>query len=145
MDFLTALDIGASCLSAERAHLNIISMNLANAKTTRTPEGGPFQRRSVVKATTDVDSPFSRTMQDHLTRELKGVRILGIARDASRVKRVFEPGHPDADKEGYVLYPDINVVEEMTNMLSVTRTYEASVASVSSIKGMWSKALELGR
>ena len=145
MDFLTALDISASSLSAERAHLDIISMNLANAKTTRTPEGGPYQRRSVIKATTDVDAPFARTMQDHLTRELKGVRILGVARDAGRVKSVYEPGHPDANKEGYVLYPDINVVEEMTNMLSVTRSYEASVASISSVKGMWNKALELGR
>ncbi|BBD09344.1 flagellar basal body rod protein FlgC [Desulfovibrio ferrophilus] len=145
MDFLTALDIGSSALSAERTNLNIISMNLANAKTTRTAEGGPYQRRGVIKATTDVDARFSRVMQDHLTRELKGVRILGISRDSERMKQVFEPGHPDANKDGYVTYPDINVVEEMTNMLTTTRSYEASVASISSVKGMWNKALELGR
>lgn len=145
MDFLTALDIGASGLSAERTHLNIISMNLANAKTTRTEEGGPYQRRAIVKATADVDAPFAKAMQDAQTRQLKGVRILGIARESGDFKRVFEPGHPDADKEGYVLYPDINVVEEMTNMLTATRSYEANVSSITSIKGMWSKALELGR
>jgi len=145
MDFLTALDIGASGLSAERTHLNITSMNLANAKTTRTPEGGAYRRRTVVKATTDVDSPFAKAMQDAQTRELKGVRILGIARDERPGKRVFEPGHPDADQEGYVTYPDINVVEEMTNMLTSTRSYEANVSSMQSVKSMWNKALEIGR
>lgn len=145
MDFMTAIDIGASGLSAERASLNIISMNLANAKTTRTMEGGPYQRRMVIKGTTEIDDPFTSVMQDHLSRQLKGVRILGISRDSERFKNVFEPGHPDANEEGYVRYPDINVVEEMTNMLTSTRTYEANVASIGSIKGMWNKALELGR
>jgi len=145
MDFLTALDIGSSGLSAERANLNIISMNLANAKTTRTMEGGAYQRRSVIKATTEIDAPFTRVMQDHLSRQLKGVRILGISRDSEAMKRVFEPGHPDADQDGYVTYPDINVVEEMTNMLTTTRSYEAGVASITNIKGMWNKALEIGR
>ena len=145
MDFLTAIDIGRSSLSSQRAHLNIIAMNLANAKTTRTPEGGPYQRRSIVMSTTKVDEPFAKCMEDKLTRQLRAVRILGVARDATRIKSVYEPSHPDANKEGYVLYPDINVVEEMTNMLSVSRSYEASVGSISTIKGMWSKALEMGR
>jgi flagellar basal-body rod protein FlgC len=145
MDFMTALDIGASGLSAERTHLNIISMNLANAKTTRTAEGGAYRRRTVVKAATDVDSPFAKAMQDAQTRELKGVRVLGIARDERPGKRVYEPGHPDADQEGYVTYPDINVVEEMTNMLTATRSYEANVSSIQSVKSMWNKALEIGR
>lgn len=145
MDFLTAIDVAASGLSAERTHLNIISMNLANAKTTRTPEGGPYRRRTVVKGTTDVDAPFAKAMRDAQTREIKGVRILGIARDSRPFKRVYEPGHPDADRDGYVLYPDINVVEEMTNMLTATRSYEASVSGMQNIKGMWNKALEIGR
>ena len=144
MDFMTALDIGASGLSAERTHLNIISMNLANAKTTRTPEGGPYRRKSVVFATADVDSPFSRAMRNALDREVKGVRVLGVAQDTRPLKRVYEPGHPDADPEGYVFYPDINVVEEMTNMLTAIRTYEAGVAAITSVKGMFQKALSLG-
>ncbi len=145
MDFLTAIDVASSALSAERTSLNIISMNLANAKTTRTAEGGPYRRRTVVKATADVDAPFAKAMRDAQTREIKGVRILGIARDSRPFKRVYEPGHPDADQDGYVMYPDINVVEEMTNMLTATRSYEAGVSSMQNIKGMWSKALEIAR
>jgi flagellar basal-body rod protein FlgC len=144
MDFMTALDIGASGLSAERTNLNVISMNLANAKTTRTPEGGAYRRKSVVLASTDVDSPFSKVMRDALGRELKGVRVLGIAQDERPLKRVYEPGHPDAGADGYVNYPDINVVEEMTNMLTSVRNYEASVSSMSAVKNMYQKALTLG-
>ena len=145
MDFMTALDIGVSGLSAERTHLNIIAMNLANAKTTRTAEGGPYQRKSVYVAAADVDSPFSKVMQSALGRELRGVRVEGIATDQRPSKMVYEPGHPDANEDGYVAYPDINVVEEMANMMTAQRGYEANVASIDTIKGMYMKALELGR
>lgn len=144
MDFMTALDMGASGLSAERTRMNIISMNLANTKTTRTPEGGPYRRKAAVMATTPIDSPFSKAMSTALDRELKGVRVLGIAQDSRPLKRVYEPGHPDANEEGYVFYPDINTVEEMTNMLTAIRAYEANVASISGVKSMFNKALELG-
>jgi flagellar basal-body rod protein FlgC len=145
MDFFNALDIGASALSSERTQMNIISMNLANAKTTRTPEGGPYQRKSVVLQAVDVDSPFSKAMQDALTRELKGVRVMGVANDQRPLKKVYEPSHPDANQEGYVSYPDINVVEEMTHMITAIRSYEASVASMTSVKGMVEKAIRLGQ
>jgi flagellar basal-body rod protein FlgC len=145
MDFLTALDIGATALSAERTQLNVISMNLANAKTTRTPEGGPYKRKSVLLQATDVDTPFSRVMKDAMDGEAKGVKVSAVATDSRPPKRVYEPGHPDADKEGYVSYPDINVVEEMASMITVSRSYEANIATVSTAKGMYTKALELGR
>ncbi len=145
MDFMTALDIGASALSAERTHLNIISMNLANVKTTRTPEGGPYRRKSVTFAATGVDSPFSKTMQSALGKELRGVRVENIAIDKRPLKMVYEPGHPDANEEGYVAYPDINVVEEMANMMTAQRGYEANVTSIDTIKAMYAKALEIGR
>jgi flagellar basal-body rod protein FlgC len=145
MDFMTALDIGASGLSAERTHLNIIAMNLANAKTTRTVEGGPYRRKSVYLAAADVDSPFSKVMRSALGRELRGVRVEGIAIDRRPFKMVYEPGHPDANEEGYVAYPDINVVEEMANMMTAQRGYEANVASIETVKGMYMKALELGK
>lgn len=145
MDFMTALDIGASALSAERTHINIISMNLANAKTTRTAEGGPYQRKSVFLAATEVDSPFARSMQTELGRELRGVRVEGIAIDKRPFKLVYEPGHPDANDEGYVAYPDINVVEEMANLMTAQRGYEANVTSIDTVKSMYTKALELGR
>ena len=145
MDFMTALDIGASALSAERTHINIISMNLANAKTTRTMEGGPYQRKSVYLAAAEVDSPFSRNMQSELDRDLRGVRVEGIAVDKRPHRMVYEPGHPDANAEGYVAYPDINVVEEMANLMTAQRGYEANVTSIDTIKAMYNKALELGR
>lgn len=145
MDFMTAFDIASSALSAERTNMNIISMNLANAKTTRTAEGGPYRRKSVTFAATPVESPFAKAMSSALDRELKGVRVLDIAIDKRPLKRVYEPGHPDADQEGYVFYPDINTVEEMTNMLASMRSYEASATSIENIKAMYTKALEIGR
>ncbi len=145
MDFMTALDIGASALTADRMTLNITAMNLANAKTTRTPEGGPYKRRTVVRAATDVDHPFSKHMQGALDRELKGVRILNVLPDGRPPKQIYEPGHPDADENGMVTYPDINVVEEMANMMTAQRNYEANVSTVETIKAMYNKALEIGR
>ena len=145
MDFMTALDIGASALTADRLTLNITAMNLANAKTTRTLEGGAYRRRTVIRASMDVDSPFSKHMESALDRELKGVRILNVLPDRRPPRIVFEPGHPDADADGMVRYPDINVVEEMANMMTAQRNYEANVTTVETVKTMYNKALEIGR
>ena len=145
MDFMTALDIGASGLSADRTRINTIAMNLANAKTTRTPHGGPYRRRTVVQVSTQVDDPFSVHMRSALDREVQGVRILGISQDKRPLKAVYEPGHPDANAEGYVFYPDINVVEEMANLMTTQRNYEANITTVEAIKGMFNKALEIGK
>lgn len=145
MDFITALDMSASALSAERTHINIISMNLANAKTTRTPEGGPYRRRSVVMESLEVDAPFKKQMESALDREMRGVRVQGIAIDRRPPKMVYEPGHPDADENGFVSYPDVNVVEEMAALMTAQRGYEANVTTVDSIKQMYNKALEINR
>ena len=145
MDFLTALDISASGLQADRTRINTIAMNLANAKTTRTAQGGPYRRRSVVQAATDVDDPFSVHMRSALDRELKGVRVMGITQDTRPLKQVYEPGHPDANAEGYVSYPDINVVEEMANLMTAQRNYEANITTAEALKGMFNKALEIGK
>ncbi|MCL1889705.1 MAG: flagellar basal body rod protein FlgC [Desulfovibrionaceae bacterium] len=145
MDFMTALDISATALTAERTNMNIISMNLANVKTTRTVEGGPYRRKTTVMAAIPVDDSFSKHMRSALDRELRGVRVMHVAQDRRPLKLVYEPGHPDANAEGYVAYPDINVVEEMASMMTAQRGYEASVTSVDTIKGMYNKALEIGR
>jgi len=145
MDFMTAIDISASGLNAERTHINVISMNLANTKTTRTVMGGPYRRKTVVVASTDVDEPFSKAMNSALNREIKGVRVLGIVQDRRPLRSVYEPAHPDANAEGYVMYPDINVVEEMANLMTVQRNYEANVTTIDTVKGMYTKALEIGR
>ena len=145
MDFMTAIDVGASALKAERTHLNVISMNLANAKTTRTVDGGPYRRKEVIFKETEVESPFSKAMNSALDREVNGVRVESIRNDRRPLKQVYEPGHPDANEEGYVSYPDINVVEEMTNMLQAMRAYEANVSTITTSKNMFSKALEIAR
>ena len=145
MDFMTALDMGASALSAERTHINIISMNLANVKTTRTQDGNPYRRKSVVMEATPLEANFSKLMQDSLGRELRGVRVSAIAVDQRPHKLVFEPGHPDANENGYVAYPDINVVEEMTALMTAQRSYEANVSTIDAIKQMYTKALEINR
>ena len=145
MDFMTALDISASGLSAERTHINIISMNLANVKTTRTEYGGPYRRKSVEMAATPVDDSFSKQMRGALDRELRGVRVMNVVQDTRPFKMVYEPGHPDADADGMVKYPDINVVEEMTSLMTAQRGYEANVTYIDTIKAMYNKALEIGR
>ena len=145
MDFLTAFDISASGLAADRTRINTISMNLANAKTTRTPQGGPYRRRSVLQQTADVDDPFSIHMRSALDREVKGVRVMAVTVDNRPLKRVYEPGHPDADAQGYVSYPDINVVEEMANLMTAQRNYEANVTTAEALKGMYVKALGIGK
>ena len=145
MDFMTALDISASGLTAERTHINIISMNLANVKTTRTETGGPYRRKSVEMAATPVDDSFSAQMRSSLDRELRGVRVMNVVQDKRPFKMVYEPGHPDADGDGMVKYPDINVVEEMANLMTAQRNFEANVTTVDAIKGMYVKALEIGK
>ena len=145
MDFMTALDIGASALTADRTQMNLIAMNLANVKTTRTAEGGPYRRKTAVLAATDVDDPFSVHMRSAMDRELKGVRVMAVATDTRPLKAVYEPGHPDANAEGYVYYPDVNVVEEMANLMTAQRNYEANVTTVDAVKSMYTKALEIGR
>ena len=145
MDFMTAIDIGASGLKAERTHLNVISMNLANANTTRTPDGGPYKRRSVVMESIEVDASFKKHMESALDREMRGVRVQGVAIDKRPPKMVYEPGHPDADQEGFVSYPDVNVVEEMAALMTAERGYEANVSTVDTVKAMYNNALEINR
>ncbi|GAB6036705.1 flagellar basal body rod protein FlgC [Fundidesulfovibrio butyratiphilus] len=146
MDFMTALDIGASGLSAQRTYMNVVSMNLANAKTSKTMDGqGPYQRKSVAMKTTKLDNAFTKAMRSAMDDEMAGVRVTGIVNDTRPPKQVYEPGHPDADQNGYVQYPDINVVEEMTNMISASRSYEANTSTINTVKAMYNKALEIGR
>ena len=146
MDFMTALDISASGLTAERTQLNVTAMNLANAKTTRIAGGtGPYQRKAVVKAESDLDNPFGKHMRTALDREIKGVKVVGVAVDSRPHKMVYEPQHPDADEKGYVSYPDINVVEEMAMMMTAQRNFDANTTAIDTIKAMYTKALEIGR
>lgn len=144
LNFMTALDIAASGLSAQRTNLNVISMNLANINTTRTPEGGPYKRKTVIFRAAPLKWPFDNLMASRIEREVKGVKVNRIEEE-NRFKRIYDPDHPDADKDGYVLYPDVNVIEEMANMLTALRSYEANLSTISTIKTMLNRAIEIGR
>jgi flagellar basal-body rod protein FlgC len=145
MDFLTALKISSSALDAQRIRMDVISSNLANINTTRTPEGGPYRRRDVVFASQPVADTFGEVLNSELEKKLQRVEIVDISVDPGPPRVVYDPRHPDANALGYIGMPDINVMEEMVNILSATRSYEANVAAINATKSMVNKALEIGR
>ena len=144
MSMFGAIDAAGSGMTAERLRLDVISNNLANANTTRTSKGGPFRRQVVVYMPRDEYSDFGRMLTEKLEAG-KGVRVVGIVEDDSPSPVVYDPHHPDADAKGYVHMPNINVVAEMVDMITASRSYEANVASIAAAKAMASKAMEIGR
>jgi flagellar basal-body rod protein FlgC len=145
MDIQGTLAISASALRAERLRLDVIASNLANANTTRTAEGGPYRRRNVVFVSQALESDFGATIEalaEAGARE--GVRVAEVVEDTSQPRLVFEPGHPDANAEGYVAYPNVNPVAETVDLLAATRAYEANVQAVNATKRMAEAALAIG-
>jgi flagellar basal-body rod protein FlgC len=130
------MQISASGLTAERFRLDLIANNIANVHTTRTEQGGPFRRKSAV---------FAESLQDARRGLGGGVRVAQVSADQTPPRLVFEPEHPDADAEGYVAYPNINMVQEMVDMITATRAYEANVTALNASKSMFLRALEIGR
>jgi len=143
-DFFDALDVSASALSAERLRMNTISSNLANAQTTRTPEGGPYRRKDPVFEAQPVRE-FSRVLQGQLEVPMHKVQVVDVVSDSGPPKMVYQPDHPDANPEGYVAMPNINTMEEMVNLITASRTYEANVTAVNIARNMMTKALDIGR
>jgi len=147
MGYFGALDIGASALTAQRLRMDTISQNIANANTSRTENGTPYRRRLVIFEEKSQAAPFS----EYLTASSKerytasGVKVSKIIEDSSPFKKVYDPGNPDADAEGYVEMPNVDIITEMVNMISATRAYEANVTSINITKSMALKALEIGR
>ena len=144
MDFFTAMSIGSSGLSAQRVRMNVISSNLANAETTRTDEGGPYRRRDPVFATEPLAERFEQVFGDELGEQVHGVRVAAIVSSKEPPRLDYDPQHPDADAQGYVAMPDVNVVEEMVNMITASRTYEANVTAIQTLKSMAMRALMIG-
>jgi len=138
----SALEVAASGLSAERTRMNTIASNLANARTTRTAEGGPYKRLDPVFQATQLAGGMVGGPNESAVSLVTVPRIQQDTRDP---QLVYEPGHPDADAKGYVRYPNVNVVEEMVNMITASRAYEAGVTSVESVKAMAKSALGIGR
>jgi flagellar basal-body rod protein FlgC len=127
--------------------MDVVANNLANLNSTRTEAGaGPYQRQTVVFRAQDGASNFQAVLARHAGASAPGgVNVAAVLEDPSPPRRVYEPGHPDADAEGYVEYPDIDVATEMTDMMSANRSYSANVTALNAIKGMAQKALEIGR
>lgn len=144
MDLFTTFDIAASGLKAQTTRLNTISANLANAETTVTPEGGPYRKKSVVFQTREM--PFRDQLQSALQDgQSRGVEVARIVEDTEPPQLVFDPSHPDARADGYVEMPNVNVLKEMVDMMSATRSYEANTTTIKSAKRMALKALDIGR
>ncbi len=145
-DFLTGMRISASGMAAQRERLNTISSNIANVNTTRTPEGGPYRRKEVVlEAMPDAKNFGEIFAANDPRREMNRVQVTDILPDRRAPQLKYEPNHIDANPDGFVAYPNINVMEEMTNMIMATRAYEANVSAMQASKDMAMSALEIGR
>jgi flagellar basal-body rod protein FlgC len=146
MNLITALDVNATGLAAQRKRVELSSSNLANSQTTRTQEGGPYRRMDVVFQTT---SSFKDSLTESLSVAMdsgvEGVEVSEVVDDPRPFERRYEPGHPDADGQGYVSYPNVNALEEMANLVEASRSYEANLAAISIVKAMINRTLEIGR
>lgn len=152
MSIFSAMRTSASGLTSQRLRMDVISNNIANAETTRTAEGGAYRRQEVVFAPNEVGHvPFFNLLRGDVKAgtvpglSTEGVEPQGIVEDKAPMRRVYDPGHPDAGPDGYVEYPNVNIVTEMTDMLSATRSYEANVTVFNSVKQMAQRALDIGR
>ena len=137
----SAIDILANGLSVARLRVNVLSSNLANAETTQTAEGGPYKRRDVVQIGAPVEGSFASTL-DRMT--LAQPAVSAVVADQSEPRKVFQPGHPNADDQGYVAYPNINVVTTMTDLMSATRLYQANATGVEAVRQMMRDGLNIG-
>lgn len=146
MSFFNAMNISASGLTAQRLRMDIISQNIANVNTTRTENGQPYRRKTVLFEERQEHLSFSSVFKNQMSQlDGSGVRVSRIAEDNSDFKLVYEPEHPDANEDGYVRMPNVNIIEEMVNMISANRSYEANVTALNTNKSMALKALEIGR
>ncbi len=145
MDFFTAMDISSSALSAERTRMNTISSNLANANSTRSSDGSVYRRRNPIFSATPLMERGAVAVPAAGGQGVKKVMVAQIVEDLSPPRLHYDPNHPDADEKGYVALPNVNVVEEMADMISATRAYEANITATQAAKSMAMKTLELGR
>jgi flagellar basal-body rod protein FlgC len=147
MGLFDSLNISGSALSAERLRMDVTAENLANANTTRTAAGGPYRRKVVVLEQAQPQNSFGNTLASEMRRGEKpsGVQVRAIAQDVTPNRRVYDPGHPDADAQGYVSMPNVDSVSEMVDLISASRAYEANVTAMQAAKTLFGKTLELLR
>jgi flagellar basal-body rod protein FlgC len=145
MNFFDSMQTSASGLTAQRLRMNLVSGNLANTNTTRTEKGGPYERKEPVFAAMPAKSAFGEILKEELGGSPTEVNVVEVINDPRKPLLKFDPMHPDADSQGFVSMPNINVMEEMVNMMTASRSYEANVTAISTSKNMVLKALEIGR
>lgn len=144
MNLLGVLEISGSALTAERQRAEVLASNLANAQTTQTAKGGPYQRQLVIFGTRKAaGSRFARVFSDFSDRYAQGVEVKRVVPDPTPSVQRFEPAHPDADSQGYVAYPAVNPIEEMVNLMGAARSYELNVAAVQATKNMISQSFQI--
>jgi len=142
MSLFSTLSVSASGMSAQRQRASVLVENIANAETTRTPEGGPYRRKDVVFSSEPVRSEFSSALESEMQT---GVRVSRIAVDQAPPEKIYLPGHPDADGEGYVAMPRANPALDMVDLTSANRSYQANVAAMNAVKDMIQKSIDLLR
>lgn len=145
MDFLTALKISSSGLAANRKRMGAITSNIANAQTTRTAEGGPYRKKEVAFGSEPARESFSDILEGEMDEKAQAVHATEVISSNKPPILKYEPDHPDANDQGYVAYPDINVMEEMADMISASRAFEANISALNTTKSMAMKALEIGK
>jgi flagellar basal-body rod protein FlgC len=143
VSLFSALSVGVSGMEAQRMRAELLVENLANAETTRTPEGGPYRRKDAVFTSAPVESPFGSVFAEQL--EAGGVAVAEISVDSRDPERRYLPGHPDADANGYVAFPRVNPAEDMVDLMGATRSYQANVSAISAVKDMLQKSIDLLR
>ena len=143
MNVFDTMRISASGLTAERLRMDTIASNIANVSTTHTENGGPYRRRIAVFQE-NLETEINK-QTGILERESKGIKAVGIVEDDSPLQSVYNPSHPDANEGGYVMMPNVNILNEMVDLITATRSYEANVTAMNATKGMMLKALEIGR
>ena len=145
MAFMSSLNISGSGLNVQRTRMNIISQNIANADTTRTEDGGPY-RRKIVNIQEDLANEFGVILDDENNRyQVSGVAVAEIIDDPSALKPVYNPSHPDADENGYVMMPNVETTTEMVDIIEASRAYQANVTAFNAMKLMASKAFDIGK
>ena len=143
MSLLSALSVSASGLSAQRTRAELLVENLANAETTRTPEGGPYRRKDAIFSSAPQSSPFAAEFQREMGSYSTGVEVSDIYQDQREPEKRFLPGHPDADANGYVAFPRMNPAEDMVDLMASSRGYHANVSAMSAVKDMIQKSIDL--
>jgi len=145
MSLFSTISVSASGMSAQRQRAQVLVENIANADTTRTAEGGPYQRRDVVFENAPVSTPFSSFLDSQMDGQANGVVVRDVVADGRGPDRRYMPGHPDADKDGYVSYPRVNPAEDMVDLLGASRAYQANVSAISAVKDMIQRSIDLFR